>query len=407
MSRAVLTGALVLVLLGVLVTRIAFDGSTTSPRLVEGPLMSRSNPSASTATTGWRARLFTPTYVKRMHGLWFVIDCWHNRVLWRIDRGPQDVLDSLPLGHPAWQTLGEFDPPDAHSTLRIPHSVASDGQYFLIESSRNGSTGSLHAVFVYERVVEAVAPTYDVLRVRMNFVQEVVACGGDRARRPHRLVYEPEQKAFFLHLTHPAHMARLQVVPNGGAQPIVRAFCVALPFLNGTYARSIALDAGSMLITAGPGVIFRVNHLSASASSPPTVLATYDSVAMGGAPGQMNDVFFHDGWYYITNNVPCMFGRMRDLATRADADFSLARRLGLCDWRTHPENGTCPGTPYYLSFDPVGGRMYVPFIFACSGVASFVPGPSAENPVIDPRRHFTPIGWVADAEDKAVRGTSF
>jgi hypothetical protein len=341
-----------------------------------------------------------------MHGLWVIVDCWHHRVLWRVDGGPQDELDSLPIGHPAWHTLGEFDPPDAHSALRIPHSIASDGRYFLIESSRDGSTGSLHAVHVYEKVVEPEGPTHELFRVRLNFVQEVVACDGDRARRPHRLVYDSEQRAFFLHLTHPAHMARLEVVAANATHPIVRVFCVALPFINDTYARSITLDAGSMLITAGPGAIFRVDHLAASESAPPKVLETYRTVEMG-IKGEMNDVFFHAGWWYVTSSVPCKFGRMRDLATRADADFSLARRLGLCEWGPPAGKTPCRGAPYYLSTDPFSGRIYVPFIFACSGIVSFLPGPDANNSVLDPRRHFVPVGWPSTKEGQAIRNVAW
>jgi hypothetical protein len=276
----------------------------------------------------------------------------------------------------------------------------------LIESSRDGSQGSLHAVFVYEKVVEPVGPGHTTLRVKMNFVQEVVACDGDRARRPHRLVYVAEQKAFYLHLTHPAHMARLQVVADS-TNPIVRVFCVALPFMNGTYARSVTLDAGSMLITAGPGVIFRVDHLSASATTPPKILATYDSVAMNAKAGEMNDIFFHEGWWYVTTTYPCMFFRTRDLATRADIDYSLAQRLGLCEWDKYNKNGTCTGTPYYLSLNPIDGRMYVPFIFGCSGIASFVPGPTSEAPVLDMRWHFAPTGWPQNDEDKAIRNVAW
>jgi hypothetical protein len=98
---------------------------------------------------------------------------------------------------------------------------------------------------------------------------------------------------------------------------------------------------------------------------------------------------------------------MRDLATRADADFSLARRLGLCEWGPPAGKTPCRGAPYYLSTDPSSGRIYVPFIFACSGIVSFLPGPNASNPVLDPRRHFVPVGWPTTKEGQAIRNIAW
>jgi hypothetical protein len=79
--------------------------------------------------------------------------------------------------------------------------------------------------------------------------------------------------------------------------------------------------------------------------------------------------------------------------------------LGLCGYQ-HLPNGTCRGggTPYFLTFSVIDGRMYVPFIFHCSGVASFVPGADAANPVLDPRRHFMELGWSEIAADTDARG---
>ena len=107
--------------------------------------------SVSLQQAGYRARLYTPTMITRLLGTYFIVDCWHHR-----------IIHSRNLHAPLvrWKTLDD--------DIAGPHSIATDGTFHVAED-----TGR-HGLFVYRET----APDH------FERVQHVPDVG----IRPHRLV---------------------------------------------------------------------------------------------------------------------------------------------------------------------------------------------------------------------------
>lgn len=112
------------------------------------------------STQGWQDRLYTPTELVLLDSKWFIVDCWHHRVLWSYE------LDK-PISQ--WQTMD--------SDLAGPHSVAYDGSHYAVED-----TGR-HALVIYTFNGQAFQRTQHIEGVGL---------------RPHRIRYDERSRSFFV-----------------------------------------------------------------------------------------------------------------------------------------------------------------------------------------------------------------
>ena len=323
-------------------------------------------------TSGWRARLYTPTHLVKFNGTYLVVDCWHHRLLFSDDI-------TLPISR--WRSVFEGAP---QGSIVVPHSIATDGRGFVTESSVGGSDGDHHTLVAFERVEDGFATT-----------QTLMACPGNKARRPHRVIYDEVGRAFYLYLTNPPHLAKFKRHSNG---TLYNVYCNPIAAMGGVYARSIAIRNTSLFITAGPKSI---TELSIADENSFRYARSYPSKPIGIYKGKMNDLAFIDGWWYATSTGRCGIGRFRDLHNPRSSYQDLTPLLSLCRKTTEQNERCLGGTPYYVtSFE---GRIYVPYIFGCSGVVSFVGAGSTITNV----QHHWDGGWPETAEDMEVRGTKW
>lgn len=94
--------------------------------------------------------LSVPTYVNKIDGLYFIVDCYHNQIIYH------DNLED-----PIWQwnvMPGE---------LSMPHTIASDGIVYLVDDTEN------HRVVVYERYDDkfVITQTFDNIGTRPHFIK--------------------------------------------------------------------------------------------------------------------------------------------------------------------------------------------------------------------------------------------
>ena len=261
----------------------------------------------------WRSRLYTPTSIVKTGGYYFIVDCWHHRVLWT-----SKLAGSLT----AWKTLDE--------DLAGPHSFASDGTLYLVED-----TGR-HRVCVYRSRGEG----FQRVPADSTASANARTASATTRTRPPSTCSPPIRR----------HISKLV---RQGERMAVR-YAKRLDFLQGEYTRSMTIFEGEMCFVSGPGAIvapsYRDNRYG--------VLATYALPPNSGLGG-MNDLFHtDDGWWYLTA-TPGRIVRTRSLAGLARGRFEdVGRSLGL------------RGTPYYLA--QIDGRYYVPQITEHSGIVSFV-----------------------------------
>lgn len=355
-------------------------------------------------------KLYTPTFVTYVDAISasVIVDCWHHRVI--LQRGSNnDPLGALDTPITQWSSLANVTfvstsaalPRAADTarkslaTLNIPHSIATNGEIFVTESSVGGSNGDNHSLLVFRMVAQQDSQQ----QPRLEFLEEVLGCDGNRARRPHRVIYDPHTLSFFLYMTSPAFLSRF--VWNAEKQTLERVACQSLPFMKGMYARSIVAVNGSLYFTAGPGVIWRTEL------NPTTGLVvnkqSYSIKYLGFVKGKMNDLAYLDGWWYATSTVPCAMVRFRDI-NKLWEHHKIHTQLELCKPFSRRDKRCLGGTPYFVS--KVGDRIVVPYIFGCSGVVSFRVSANADASIIDVKQHWGG-GWVEDSEDLTCRGTEW
>jgi hypothetical protein len=344
--------------------------STIAPSL-RPKLTSRPNPPS--ALPSWAKKLYTPTYITFAMNVWFIVDCWHHRVLFSAERDAP-VEEWRDLDQEAMSTAASEGLRGAHADLKIPHTVAADDELLLTESSVGGSEGANHSVLVYAPKVKGDGSQ------GFDFVAEIVACPLPQhpqgTRRPHRLSYDPITKAFYLYLTNPPSLAKFVRKPkaksiqkNGDGRTdqgwtVELEFCQELTFMKGIYARSFALKDGFMYLTAGPAVM-KVDYAAASKTVAVKVVKAYAPKLFGLTKGKMNDLQYFGGYWYATSTVPCTMIRFRDI-DRIGKIERLAGELKLCDAIPRSSVKCSSGTPYFLSV--VDQVLYIPFIFGCSGI---------------------------------------
>lgn len=206
----------------------------------------------------WRERLNAPVVMQKIGNRYFIADCWHHRILFSDD--PEREIW-------AWDTLDE-------STLRGPHSVASDGVLLVVDNT------DIQRVEYYD------AST-------MQHLGSVSGLGS----RPHRVVYDSGTDAFYVIRSGVKTVVKL--VRAGTSLSIDHS--VPLNYLGG-YVRSFRIIDGEMVFISDNGTIHTVAFDGTSSGY--ALTGTYS------LPSHMtdcNDVFkASSGKWYATSWDPAM-----------------------------------------------------------------------------------------------------
>lgn len=104
--------------------------------------------------------LSVPTYITQIDGVWFIVDCYHNRVIYSNELG-------LPIEK--WKVMCGM--------ATQPHTIASDGNIYFIDDTEN------NRVLIYEKANGKFIPT-------QYFT--------DIGNRPHYTVYNEKNKTFYV-----------------------------------------------------------------------------------------------------------------------------------------------------------------------------------------------------------------
>lgn len=255
-------------------------------------------------------RLHTPTYITKLNDLYFIVDCWHHRILYTNNIN-NEIKDWLTIDY-------EF---------AGAHSIATDGDVYVIDN-----TG-------YNEVV--------VLDRSLKFKQKFKNIG----IRPHRTVYDSVSKAFYVIASPNIFCFKKSADGN-----LYLYYQKELSFILGSYVRSISIIDGQMYFVSGQSRIVIANYLDESYS----VIKSYPvpDYLTG-----MNDIFKFGDYYYITSTnttdweiKPAML-RTKNLNSLATGNYEdIYKLVGFTS------------TPYYMSvFD---NKFYVTEIGDSSGVYS-------------------------------------
>ncbi len=155
--------------------------------------------------------LSVPTYISQFDGTWFIVDCYHNRIIYSEELG-------IPLDQ--WYIMSD--------NATQPHTIASDGKVYLIDDTEN------NRILVFEKEDG-------------KFINTQVLY--DIGIRPHYSVYDKNTDTFYVWssktgelycLRHTADSSRIYITD-------IRK----IPQLDGLYVRSFSIIDGDIYFVSG------------------------------------------------------------------------------------------------------------------------------------------------------------
>lgn len=260
----------------------------------------------------WPGRMDAPTTITKLGSTYFMVDCWHARVMYT-----DDVTKPVSM----WKTMD--------NALRGPHSIATDGYMYVVENTEAGGIR-----------------TYKSDGLGGFTTLATIASLGTRT---HRVQYDTASASFYVIGGTSQNMCRL----TRSGDVLTLQSNTALPFISGQYSRGFRIYDGKMYIVAEPGKLFEVAFDGVSTY---TLLNTYTLPAALSSP---NDIYrdANGRWYLTgTNQAMVSFASLAALAAGTVTDMMSTYQLA--------------GTPYYLAeFD---GALWVPEIIQRNGLTRVV-----------------------------------
>jgi len=292
---------------------------------------------------GWTASLYTPTFITKIEGVYFIVDCWHHRVLYS---------EKLQADIPDWRTLTD--------RIQGGHSIAGNGRLYVVDDTDHSS------LRVFRKTDAGFVQTQQLLNV---------------TGRPHYVLYDAPSATFYVIASTEADLYLFQD-RNG---TLAQTEKIHLPALDGSYTRSFSIIDGDWFFISGSGP-GRITRMDMSVR-PFRVKAVY---SVPEPLGGMNFIAKIGSYYYlsfytdVSGQLRPNFIRCRDLDRLAKGEYEgLYDKLGF------------RGTPYYLAaFDH---RYFVTEIDQNSGVKSFQ---VVDDEITDVRTHFFFPGHSAASEQR-------
>lgn len=251
----------------------------------------------------FRGRLYAPTQVVQLGGRWFIVDCWHHRIIHSTDLRRPIAL---------WQTLDE--------NIAGPHSIASDGNFLLAED-----TGR-HGIKVYRQPAPGAFEQTQYLP--------------DIGMRPHRVLFDAVRRQFLV--IGSGNQTLYILREQRGAFVVAQA--VPIPELQGQYCRSITLQGDALWFVGNLDLIrYRM--------TPNGVEPASGHVRLYPGYHGSNDLFFFADGSGILTSTP-----------RSAVHFRTLEQLALgtaIDLGQRMPTGAFAGTPYYVSRMP-SGELLIP-----------------------------------------------
>ncbi|MHA6481049.1 NHL repeat-containing protein [Paenibacillus sp. strain BS8-2] len=287
------------------------------------------------------ARLYAPTQITKLNGKYFIVDCWHHRVIWS-----EDI--SQPINE--WKTV-DFE-------FAGPHSIATDGDLYVVDNAG------------YDEVI--------VLGSNLKFRQRFSFIGIQE--RPHKTLYDATTQAFYVI----ASPYVLCFKKSGGV--LVLDYQKHIPWIDWTYVRAISIIDGLMYFVSGPGKIVVANYANES-------FAIVNEYPVPNELQGMNDIYKVGSYFYLTstqNNLGVIapkIVRIQNLFNLASSNYEdIYSTIGFTE------------RPYYISvFD---GRVYITEIGENNGIFSF---PVSDTSLLNVTHDFSFSGiTTADSERKKM-----
>ena len=263
----------------------------------------------------WRERLYTPTNIQKFDNQYFIVDCWHHRVIYN---------DNLAEPIKNWKTMCD--------DLYSPHCIVSNGKFLLVDDTGN------NALKCFQKSDNA-----------FQAIQTITGVG----KKPQKIVYDGNCERFYGISSESGQVFVLRSVDNS----IVVEKLLTLDYLANSYVRSLSLIDDLLYFVSGPGKILAVNCEDMSFS----LVKSYDvPFELRG----MNDIAKIGSYYYISvyqdgsMEIRPKLIRTKDLSNLTDGSYEdIYNTLDI------------KGVPYYFSL--IDDRIFLTEIDSYSAIISF------------------------------------
>lgn len=267
---------------------------------IEVPQVKSVNTLAAEDQPEWWNRLYTPTQITKLGDKHFIVDCWHNRVIWSYD-----------LETPIEQ-WGVVD-----SELGNPHSIDSDGRYYAVENT------NYQEVRFYE-FTDGSFTQVDALK--------------NLGLKPHRVRYDHDRGFFIVLSADSGIMYHIKMI-DGKAQILSEHKIPMIDYEQSMHIRSFSIIDEQVIFTATPAQKVGVIITDLDYNLIRTIVPADDFKSM-------DDVFEIDGKLLVTAtpNAITVLDSIDQIATAKNVHEKFGFK----------------GTPYYFSM--IDGELFIPEI---------------------------------------------
>ncbi len=242
--------------------------------------------------------LSVPTWITKIDGVYFIVDCYHNEVIYN------DNLED-----PLWQWNVMT------SEMSMGHTLAGDGTVYLVDDTEN------NRIMVFEKSDG-----------KFVFSQEFAGIGN----RPHYIIYDEESRIFYAWSSMSGEMY-LFSRPIEDSSRVYLMGIKQIPSLDGVYVRSFTIIDDDIYFVSGNSEILRAD------------LETFEIKESYPVPESMAGMIqltYIEGYYYITIST--------DITGNQDyATMIRCKKLSDLEKGKYEdvyENFIGGGTPYYINF---------------------------------------------------------
>ena len=248
---------------------------------------------------------FVSTQTTLLNGIWFTVDCYHDRILYN---------DGTDIGSNlfSWKVMAD--------DLNKPHAICSDGIIYLVVDTDNDR------VVTYFRL-----PTGEFMEL-----QSVPYVG----IRPHYCEYDASTSSFYVWSSYTGEMYIFKRNPKGYDLRLTAV--KKLDCLYGLYTRSFTIDGNYILLCSqGAGGILVVDKRTFR------LVAGYAVSDELGGVVQVSHIGPH---YYLTTSTDRYGNRNASMIARADSLAGFVSPATYTDMTYMMGGATGCCSPYYISY---------------------------------------------------------
>ncbi len=250
------------------------------------------------------ADLSVPTYVTKIEDTFFIVDCYHNQIIYS---------DSLERPLYEWNIMTD--------QINKGHTLACDGVVWLTDDTEN------HRILVFEKKGDMFVHTQTL---------------PDTGVRPHYIVYHEEKQCFYAWSSMTGEMYLLRREEDSSRVYISKI--LKIPTLDGIYVRSFTILEDDIYFVSGNSSIIRAD------------LDTFEireEYPVPDALAGMVQLTWIDSYWYITVSTDKQGNQEAATILRTDD----LHKLAASDYEDVYAAFIGGGTPYYISY--VEDRYYL------------------------------------------------